>query len=90
MEDPTRETIATFMIQLKQSVAPVSRIGNDVEDVKGFEDASQFSDGPAHGGNTSSHLSKLLILIHLFLSGTFRSNHTKTPASRRRPSCLLH
>jgi hypothetical protein len=47
--------------------------------VKGFEDASQLSDGPAHGGNTSSRLSKLLILIHLFLSGTFRSNHTKTP-----------
>jgi hypothetical protein len=48
MEDLTRETIATFMaIQLKQSVAPVSRIGNDVEDVKGFEDASQLSNGPA-------------------------------------------
>src|SRR6516225_12146983 len=50
MEDLTRETMATFMaIPLKQSVATVSRIGNDVEDViedvKGFEDASQLSDG---------------------------------------------
>ena len=56
MEDPTRETIATFMIQLKQSVAPVSRIGNDVEDVKGFEDASQLSDGPAQGDNPAPSL----------------------------------
>ena len=55
MEDLTRETMATFVaIPLKQAVAPVSRVGNDVEDVKGFEDASQLSDGPAQGGNTSS------------------------------------
>ena len=35
------------------------------------------------GATQVAHLSKLLILIHLFLSGTFRSNHTKTPIQTR-------
>jgi hypothetical protein len=54
MENPTGETMATLMaMQLQQAVSPVSRVGNDVEDRKGFGDASQLSHGTAQGGNAT-------------------------------------